>query len=533
MSLIGPRAAAVASPPKPFTPSTYQQAVFNALTSGVRDVQVNAVAGSGKTSTLIHALDRLPYETVNSTLLCAFNKEIQRELERRAPEGVTVKTNHAIGFAALGQYFQRATGRRWNPRVDDKKYYRLIENYWTSNIRGEREKAGPDEDEMFKLVHFCRVTLTNPGDFDAIQEMAAQQEIELSNPLRQINAVAPILAAGKDIMGKDKHPGFAYPLDADVIDFDDMIYLPFVLDAQPKRFALVMVDEAQDLNAAQLDLLLKCRADGGRMVFMGDSRQAIYAFAGADAESWGKIKTKTNAQQLPLSVCYRCPVSVVDLARSIVPHIEAAPNAPHGLVETIKDESFREMVTNRDMVLCRVNAPLISTAFKLIGEGKPAKVRGRDIGAQLVKLIDAIEKLEGFEFGYFPAFADRYRDLQARVLSQRKDAETKLASLQDRVESVQAVYFNVITEGGTTLGDLRAKIKGLFSDHENGHILLSSIHKAKGLEADRVFLLRPDKLPHPMAKSESARQQEEHLRYVAYTRAMRELFIVTPDPGDR
>jgi DNA helicase-2/ATP-dependent DNA helicase PcrA len=523
------------APTKPgtFVPSEYQKAIFDALEENVSDLQVNAVAGSGKTTTLIQALNRIPYETLNSTLLCAFNKEIQRALEQRAPQGVEVKTLHAIGFRTLCSHMQKATGRKFNPSVDDRKYRKLIESYWIGqDYRGDRDPAGDDEMEMFKLIHFVRVTLTNPNDQAAILEMAAEREVELSKPERQVAAVAPILAAGQDMTGSAVK-GFAFERDVNSIDFDDMVWLPFVLDASPRKFRLVMVDEAQDLNAAQLDLVLKCRADGGRMVFVGDPHQAIYAFCGADADAWKKIHLKTGARQLPLSVCYRCPQAVIDLAQTIIPQIEARPGAAHGVVETIKESSFLATVTNRDMVLCRITAPLISTCFQLISEGKPAKVRGRDIGAQLVKVVDAVEKMEGFAWQYFLKFSEDYRANQTRMLSQHKDSESRLMGLNDKVDSIQAVWMNVVNEGGRSVGDLRAKIETLFSDTENGHILLSTIHRAKGLEAARVFLLRPDRLPHPMAKSEASREQEENLRYVAYTRAMAELYIVKPGPEDR
>lgn len=525
---------ATATTTRGFTPSKYQAAIFEALAEDIVDVQVNATAGSGKSTTLIEALHRVPYETRNSTLLCAFNKEIANCLLEKVPEGVTVKTIHALGFAALCQHIQKQTGARFNPKVDDRKYRRLIESWWVGqDIRGENAPAGDDEDEMFRLLHFVRVTLTNPTDTEAILATAEEREIELSRPALQAAAVAPILKAGQDVACQQRHRGFAYPMDPNVIDFDDMVTLPFYLEAQPKKFRLVMVDEAQDLSSAQLDLVLKCRADGGRMVFVGDENQAIFAFAGADSSSWKEARRRTGARQLPLSICYRCPRAVIELAQTLVPTIEAAPNAEQGVVETIRTATFRELVNNSDMVLCRLNAPLISTAFRLIGEGTPAKVRGRDIGAQLVKLIDQVEKLEGFDFQYFMAYAERYRDNQARILAQHKDNETKLVSLHDRVDSVQAVYVNVVTEGGRTMGDLRAKVDSLFSDHQNGCILLSSIHKAKGLEADRVFLLRPDKIPHPMAKSEAAREQENNLHFVAITRAMREFYYVAPDPEER
>lgn len=74
-----------------------------------------------------------------------------------------------------------------------------------------------------------------------------------------------------------------------------------------------------------------------------------------------------------------------------------------------------------------------------------------------------------------------------------------------------------------------SKITEMFTDDKNRPgVRLSSIHKAKGLEAERVFLLEPEgaSVPHPMARSKQAKEQEYHLRYVAITRAINELVFV-------
>jgi superfamily II DNA or RNA helicase len=80
-------------------PSPYQQAIFNAFDNLVPGgaIQVNAVAGSGKTTTLVMLLQRQTPETLRDTLFCAFNVEIKKVLEQRAPNGVTVKTIHGVG----------------------------------------------------------------------------------------------------------------------------------------------------------------------------------------------------------------------------------------------------------------------------------------------------------------------------------------------------------------------------------------------------------------------------------------------------
>jgi DNA helicase-2/ATP-dependent DNA helicase PcrA len=512
-----------------FVPSEYQQAIFDRLGQAKRHIQISAVAGSGKTTTLIEGLRRVPADVLESTLLCAFNKEIQKTLAAKAPDGVTVKTNHGIGYGALALHF----GRGWRPQVQTDKYERLTALYWTHYYRDEMDPKTEGEKLMPKLLHFVRVTLTDPTDRDAVLSMAAAQEIELPADRDELalllNALPVILdwgALGR--LERDRN-GMTYGPE-EIIDFDDMLWLPNRLGLRLKRYRLVMVDECQDLNAAQLWLVLNSLASDGQLCAVGDPRQAIYAFTGADAGAFDRIREATGAELLPLSICYRCPRAVIDLAKTIVPELECAPNAPAGSVDTIKEATFCDLVTNRDMVLCRVNAPLITTAFRLIGAGRPAKVRGRDIGASVVKTLDAIEKLKGFKFQEFLTFAEEWRNKQTAMARQRPNHEALVQSVWDKADCAVALYMGAAGEGARSMGDLRARVVQLFTDEENGHILLSSIHKAKGLEAGRVFILRPDKMPHPMAKTPAAREQEYNLQYVAYTRAMSDLFIVQPDP---
>lgn len=121
----------------------------------------------------------------------------------------------------------------------------------------------------------------------------------------------------------------------------------------------MFVDEAQDLSKVQLAFVLGCVRKGGRLLFVGDPRQAIYGFSGADAYAVERIVDVTKATVLPLSVTYRCPASHVRLANQFAPEMQVAPGAAQGTVRRISEAVLAAHVKPGDLVLCRVNVPLI------------------------------------------------------------------------------------------------------------------------------------------------------------------------------
>jgi superfamily I DNA/RNA helicase len=302
-----------------FAPSQYQRDIFDFIERGRGDAQVAACAGSGKTTTLVEAVKRLPQSLRYRTLMLAYNSHIKEELQRRAPEGVTVLTNHALGQRALRQFFQPGDPRAW---VEKYKYRQLVRYYWSSTLSVDEPTEA--QDTACELLRFCMVTLTDPSDADAVRLMADRYGVDIDPAMEDtILAALPYLRKWgieglptKDRDGKTYHP-------KEHISFDDMIYLPHQVQDQGCRipqYQLILVDEAQDLSRAQLATVLAARAPGGgRIVFVGDENQAIYAFSGADAQSFRNIRTETNARVLPLSICYRCPRRVVEKARTLQP----------------------------------------------------------------------------------------------------------------------------------------------------------------------------------------------------------------------
>jgi DNA helicase-2/ATP-dependent DNA helicase PcrA len=168
-------------------------------------------------------------------------------------------------------------------------------------------------------------------------------------------------------------------------DYTDMIYAPLAADLSPaQRFDMVCIDEAQDLSPMQLEFILGLSCLGGRLLFVGDPKQAIYGFAGADTRAMSRIVERTQATVLPLSVTYRCPQKHVRLAKRFAPAIQAAPGAVEGRVTAIPEGALCRYVTPGDLVLCRINAPLVEACLRLIQQRVPAQVLGRDIAGQLL-----------------------------------------------------------------------------------------------------------------------------------------------------
>lgn len=490
-----------------FTPSPYQQAIFDYIENGAGNLIVNAVAGAGKTTTLVQAAQLIK----GKGLFLAFNKHIADELAGRlAGTRMVAKTIHSIGNAMLNKHLGKT-------KIDGDKYKNIVKKY----LEGEYPKL-KDEDwkvassTLLKLANLCRLTLTDPQDASALDTMMLHFGVE-NNEIAFVG-VKTVIERGIQQAEQQK-----------VIDFTDQLFLPILWGLKPPQVPFVMVDECQDLSKAQLTIAMLTCEKGGRMVFVGDPRQSIMGFAGADSQSFYNIGIITKATQLPLSICYRCPPNHLALAQMIVPHIAPIEGRPDGVLEFHGEDKDNakiiKLVKEGDIIISRITAPLVKLCIKLIQNRIAARVKGRDIGSDLISLLEQVRKMfkVGFDFKKMVEYINAYETKQVAILAQGKDSESRIQNLQDRCEaiSVCAEAFNV-----STFEELCEEIEGLFSDDRVG-VTLSTIHKTKGLEADRVFIIRTDKLPLRWEKQQGWEfEQELNLLYVALTRAKKELHIM-------
>ena len=188
--------------------------------------------------------------------------------------------------------------------------------------------------------------------------------------------------------------------------------------------------------------------------------------------------------------------------------------------------SSRELVLRPgDMALCRVNAPLVQVAYGLIRRNIPAAIQGRDFGQGIQALI---RKAKTEDMSQLISWVQDYRDRELDKISKSKfPSESKMQMIEDKCDCL--VF---LTEGCQSVGELVIRVENLFvaNGDRKKCVLLSSVHRAKGLEAERVFIIAPEKMPLRFRDMQPWQlEQEDNLRYVAWTRTKRDLiFCQTP-----
>ncbi len=473
--------------------SPYQAAIFDFVSNGQGNGIVVAVAGSGKSTTIIEAMKLAQGQSI----FLAFNKAIADELKRK---GVNGRTFHSLVFGAV----LRACNQD-GPTLDK---LRLI----------SRELFSFDESKKFGAFATRMVGLARGMGFGIAGMVANVEEEWIALASHHDLEPEGERCFAEAIDGAQRL--FDACMDDARVDFDDMLYRAVADDLNLPKFDFVFVDEAQDTNPIQRAILHKIMAPGGRMIAVGDPAQAIYGFRGADSEALNVLSAEFDCIELPLSITYRCPKLVVEYARQWVGHIEAREGAPDGVVSDLGTEWNPLDFMPGDLVVCRKTAPLIAAAFRFIRAGVPVQVLGRDIGQGLKALIKKMnarsvdmlgEKLEAYQ----------QREVNKALAA---DDESKAESIRDKV-GVLLFMIDELSEDKRTIADLEAGIDWLFSDKGKAVIFCTG-HKSKGLEAERVFWLGRSECPAQWARKPWQRQQELNICYVITTRAIAELYFM-------
>jgi superfamily I DNA/RNA helicase len=492
-----------------FAPSDKQLAIFRwfkSIRKGMRKTLViRARAGTGKTTTIVQALAYVDAQL--KAMVGAFGKDIQLELAKKLMLA-NLPAVQARTFHSLGLYFVK---KNWPDSAVE--YTTDRQDALALKVCGERTP-------------------------EAIRKLVARlcTQARLMAPLAQRAEDLINIAIEFDCMPDEEWDQEGYDLDyvtaraylamqiaanekAKIVDGADLLYLPIRNRWLFKFMDVFIVDEAQDMNMCQL-LIAEgiCR---GTLIVVGDDRQAIYGFAGADSGSLDRLKIKHNADELPLNTTYRCGKAIVEVAKKWVPDFEAGPDNPEGEVIDIAYEKIFAMVEPGDYVLSRVNAPLTSIAMRLLKAGKRARIAGRNIGDGLVSLIS---KMKAKSVPDFLVKVERWSAKQTARLERQMESATngRKKTIQSKIEGVkdQADMLIALAEGAENVSDVLANIQMLFTDDGRGEetlVTCSSVHKAKGKEANRVFVLR-----------DTLREggEESNIAYVAVTRAKNTLVWV-------
>jgi superfamily I DNA/RNA helicase len=501
--------------------SDQQQAIFGWFEKpSTAHLVVRARAGTGKTTTIVEAIRHIRGE--GRILLCAFNKRIQVDLAAKlAHPRAEAKTLHALGFGFVRDHLDGV-------QVDDDVEWDRLDAVETDlGVTIERDTRAVAKKLVARLKN-CLVTM--PRMEDCLELLADLPESDILTD-EQAKLVGTLAMGSLDLAQSE--------IEIDRrISYDDMLWVPLVKGWVRARYAWVVVDEAQDLNPAQLVLAEGVCKPDGHQVFVGDEKQAIYGFRGADSGCLDRVKVALKATELGLTTTYRCPRSVVLEATRLVPDYRAAPTAPEGAIYDATVDQMRFEVRVGEVILSRTNAPLVGHALFLLGHGTPAVVVGRDLASGLLAIVKRIRGQATTTPEFLEKLGDWHARRRARIEAGARDAKAKrklggrLAELDDKVTALRT-----IAESVQTVALLGAKIELLFRDGGSTATVVtcSTVHKAKGLEWRRVWMLVDTFYPkwssrpndhHPVDVPDNVDPEEANIEYVAITRAMKTLVRV-------
>lgn len=474
--------------------SEFQQAIFDEVESQTTDLSIEAVAGSGKTTTAVEAMKRCPRGS--ESLFLAFNKSIVNTLASKVPISTDCKTMNSLGHGLL---MRKLKSNGLSPKLNG---YRLWDTAKQVLSDDQWEEYGTSLVRMVSLARANAFGILNSGDAFEFSEMLGDYDLEIPEEQEQLacRQAGVILKRLRDI-----HDDF---------DFDDQLYMPIFWEQKFPQYDTVFVDEAQDLSPIQHLMLERLKDRGARIIAVGDSRQAIYGFRGADGKSMANLARRFDMHLLPLSISYRCPKAVVAEAQMIVPHIQAADSAKEGKVEYLEAYPTTAEYDKNALIICRTNGPVFSLALDFLKDKQPCRIMS-NFGKDIIKFVRSFKVKTSSEL--------------REELQEWKDREVQKAEARNWYGKA-----NIIRDKYDALMpfcdafEFKIQVVAALQQLLAGNLgpTLCTIHKAKGLEAEVVYILRPDLLPAPFVKGEAALAQEMNLKYVAITRALNELYYL-------
>jgi len=533
---------------KVWTPE--QEKIFEAGTKRGAPMVIEAVAGSGKTSTMVELAKRL-----KNSLFLAFNKSIAEEISDR--HKLEARTFHSFGFRICSIYARNSSSRSNNLTVDNKLAYKTMET--SPQFYGiELAEADGDPIEEAKVAKQIGVSAKLAT---AIKEYGVDVEADTftrDNVIMfgfEVGAIpSTLFVAPPGVIERITDCAMTYArlcrawdvgtLTFGKVDFADMLY---VANSLVERglvdvgralrslvggpCSVVFVDEAQDLNPIQHSLIRKI-GEHARVIAVGDTGQAIYGFRGACHDSMSKTKAILKQQfgsviEEDLSICFRCPSSHVELAARFRPGIHPFKDAIEGHVEVVDDvvTSVESEFTKSSncLVISRLKAPLMGLALRLLARKVPVRCQNRDITERLRSDLSSFKSHEGVQ-AVFDKLERKYGKVIERLSKRCSDDNAmEVEAITDWIGVLESF---LIHSSAATVGDVIELANELSSQAAGGAVDIMTVHRAKGLEADNVWLLNYEQLPFswPDIKPEE-QQQEVNLAYVAYTRSKRNLFL--------
>lgn len=485
-----------------FKPSNHQKLIFNTFNNTNQNIVVQAAPGSGKTTTLLELLKFV--KNPRDAIFFAFNKSIVEELKSRVPDGIKCMTMHSFGYSCLFQYYKETLV------LNKNKTYLLGRKICV------KWNIDPKKIDFYLFVMqdiYLSYRLTNSKGRDSLNALVDTYGLEIENE-KHLDDTYELIQFIKEYDTNNIKSG------SRMIDFTDMIYLPITYldpDKIPK-YKDVFIDESQDLSKTQQKLVDLTFKKNSRFVACGDRFQSIFSFLGADMKAFDNFCNKPNTIQLPLSISYRCPRVVVQQANEIYNNIEFFDKNREG---EILEGSYKKAIAG-DFILCRNNAPLFALFIQFLKDKKKAYLRGTEICEGLIRVLKKVRgcsKQEGFS-------------ILNQVLNELEEDLKKEGKKKPRIHprfknlNEKVLIISILYDYYYSFSAIEKNLSSMFEEKKIDAPILSTIHKAKGLEADNVFILCSELIPSIYVEQAWEIEQENNLLYVMLTRAKNKIIFI-------
>ncbi len=472
-----------------------------------KDAAINAVAGSGKTTTIIEfAASRPPDSKI---LYLAFNKSVKLEAIRKFAEkgllNVKVETAHSLAFRHIMR------GASYRVRAQGYKTHEVAE---VLSLQGDGEK----HTEYIIANHINKfVTYFCNSDKSKVQELKYADTVSDPKAKRFVQTFYRHIEDGtRMILAK---------MDKGEIEITHDFYLKkFQLSGISLPYDYILFDEGQDASAAMLDVFFKQKAV---KIIVGDAHQQIYGWRFAV-----NSLTKTQFKTFDLSTSFRFPQDIADLACSIL-----AWKKQLGDYKSVKILGRgKNEIIKTNATLARSNLGLLLNAINYITdhskvahiyfEGNINSYTYADDGTSLYDVLSLYNDNH-----------DRIRDKLIQSMKTMFELEQYIKSTED---AQLGMMVEIVNEYGNEIPSILKRLKSLHTGDEErnkAEMIFSTVHRAKGMEYDSVRLVNDfiseEKIERAMTESKkenrspdtSKLNEEINLLYVAVTRAKTKLFI--------
>lgn len=492
--------------------SEEQEAIFDFAKHGLPNLIVQAVAGAGKTTTLVECANQIDND--KKIMLLAHNRSTRDTLRERIGNrnNIKVYTLHGLAWRLFTEHFG------FNPIIDDDKYRKYV-NMNLDKISSDHYKSlsGPSK-MMYKANVFDLINKARHNLKQSEREISklAKKKYGLRLVADEAHMVSEVLKWGME--------------NTEVVDFQDLLWFPSEFGYFTKHYLsdIIMLDEAQDASIAQQDVVSRCFKRNTRLFAFGDKDQTINSWCGSDTEAFEHLKDSSvfrrDAKELPLTTNYRCGSKIIEYAKRFTTNdIKPRENAHEGVV---RHEAALNEIKNGDMILCRNTAPLMEVYRKGVALGQKMYFRGEDLGKNLKLTVDCAngDTVEEIIYSMKRRLIATWEFLSKEYDLDPKETMTdsRIITLLDTIKTMESLPSTVIKKS-----DLEKFINDVFSDEGKEGIQLSTIHRAKGLEADNVYIICPSLIPSRLSTMEWEIEEEKHLQYVMCTRPKNTLNFVT------